>query len=551
MDSAAFLKKIILSFVFILLPCCLIAGIFETDRKTDQRIIETIASQYPSINTSAELRILLDKIFLELSGQKSESAKIITNVFMANKNASEQDELNATSTGLFKEALSIARKISRNDLELWVSTQYGFYLYTYRKFEDSFPLFMYCTSRLDEIAALQVIQPYDTYKKNAYFLMTVGDYEKANEYLQQARKYVEPNSSELATITDALGLNCINLNDLNRAEHYFREALVIAQLSKDDLRYAKVLGNLAEIKIKQGHYDTAIEFLNKDISISKKLNSTQNTIYALVLLGKAYLGKGDIALAKAKLQLAQQYAQSKVYFKSADYEINLLILDIAKQTGNDKEELLARRKLEKLKSILNGMDGRDVITKIGWEAEKNKLSLKIQAEEAKAERESYAKLAALIGCILLLILIGFLIKNYRNKIKIEKTEFEQKIIAKRNQIVKLEMEIDNAKQFSPEHLETYAAEMRTLLDTHLMSTESWLNFKRYFIQIYAVYYQSLLENFPELTDAQLRIIFLTKLEMDNGETARILGLTVDAVKKSKQRLRKRYAKNYNLLFDSK
>lgn len=551
MNSATFFRKFTLSLVFILLPYCLIAGVFETDKKKDKRIIETVARQYLSVKTKAELTVLLDKTFLELSGQKSESAKIITNVFMANKNASEQDQLNPTSTALFKEALLIARKIARNDLELWVSTQYGFYLYTYRKYEDSFPLFMYCISTLDENVVEQVIQPYDTYKKNAYFLTTAGEYEKAIEYLQQARKYVAPNSSELATIIDGLGLTCIHLNDLTKAEHYFNEALVIAKESKDDLRYAKALGNLAEVKIKQGHCDAAIEFLNQDISISEELHATQNTIYALVLLARAYIGKGNVVIANDKLQLAHQYAQSKEYFKSADYDINLLILDIAKQTGNEKEELAARRRLEKLKSILDGLDGRDVVTKMKWVAEKNKLTLKVQAEKARSQRESYAKIAALIGCAILLTMIGFLVTNYRNKIKVEKTEYEEKIIEKHNQIEKLEIEIDKAKQLSPEHLETYTAEMRTLLNAHLMSAESWLNFKRYFTQIYSDYYQSLLQNFPELTDAQLRIIFLTKLEMDNGEIARILGLTIDAVKKSKQRLRKRYEQNYNLLFDGK
>jgi tetratricopeptide (TPR) repeat protein len=576
MDTDTLARKLLLSLIFVLLPCCLIARIFETEQTADQTIIETIAKQYPLVKNNAELKILLQNSLGEWRVENSKSAEIITHVFSANKNAAELDRLNSTSTDLFKKALLKARELNRSDLEIWVSIQYGFYLYTYRKYEASFPLFMYCIKTLDQTAAEQVILPGETYKKIAYFLNSVGDYEKSDEYLQLAGKYAGANRSEQASIIDALGQNSVKRNDLVKAEEYFKKAFALAKASKDEMRYAKVLGNLAEVKFKQGHHDIAINLLNQDITISKQLSNTQNTIYALVLLGKVYLAKGNVGEARSQLQLAQQYAQSKTYFKSSDYEINLLILEIARHTGNDKDELSARRNLEDLKSQLKGMDGREVIMKMGWETEKNKLGLKITAEKNRRQRESYLKIAALAGCVMLLITIGFLIKVYRNKIKVEKTEHEKKVLSltlekvnseqklnanhqtlesykaylkeKHSQIEELEFEINKAKQSSSAHLETYSINMQNLLDSHLMSNASWIDFKRFFIQTYPDYYQFLLQNFTGLTDSHLRIIFLTKLEMDNSETARILGLTVEAVKKAKQRLRKKYGKEYDSLF---
>jgi len=533
MDADTFAKRLMLSFFFVLLPCFLIAQVFEIDKQKDQRTIEDLAKQYPSVDAT-ELKILLDKTSEELGQGKGQSAEIIGHVFMANKNADELDKLNPVSTDFFKKALLDARKLKRTDLELWASMHYGFYLYTYRKFEDSFPLFMYCIKILDHAAAEEIIQPGETYKKIAYFLMTAGDYEKANEYLHQARRYAKPNSSELASITDALGLNSLNNKDLSQAEQYFKEALVLAQASADKLRYAKALGNIAHVKFKQGDYNEAVRLLNQDIAISKKLGNTQNTIYALVMLGKVSIAKGNVADAKSNLKLAQKYAQSKTYFRSSDYEINKLILKIAKHTGDDKEELRARRNLEQLKGMLKGMDGSEAIMKIGWETKKNKLYSKIMEEKNKRQKESYIKIAAITACLVLLITIGFLIKVYRNRIKAEKYEYEEKmrILAKSPAV----------------RLETQAFSRQILLDSHLMSKASWMDFKRFFIQTYPDYYQFLLRDFPGLTDSHLRIIFLTKLELDNVETARILGLTVDAVKKAKQRLRKKYGKEYDLLF---
>ena len=53
-----------------------------------------------------------------------------------------------------------------------------------------------------------------------------------------------------------------------------------------------------------------------------------------------------------------------------------------------------------------------------------------------------------------------------------------------------------------------------------------------------------MQDFPEINDSNLRIILLQKLEFTNAEISGLLGVTVDAVKKSKQRLRKKLGDKY-------
>lgn len=57
-----------------------------------------------------------------------------------------------------------------------------------------------------------------------------------------------------------------------------------------------------------------------------------------------------------------------------------------------------------------------------------------------------------------------------------------------------------------------------------------------------------MENFPEITDSNLRIILLQKLGFTNAEISGLLGITIDAVKKSKQRLKRKLGEKYDLLF---
>ncbi|MNK19602.1 Tetratricopeptide repeat protein [compost metagenome] len=553
------------------------ARIRELEKPLEKTLVEMLAKKYPSFADVNGLKASLKKDLAHLSQSNPISAKIIANVFVANKTADVQDALNATSAGLFKQALQASTNLKRTDLELWVSTQYGFYLYTYRKYEETFPLFMSCINFLDHIDAETIISPCETYKKVGYFLMTVEDYEKAGEYLLKAKQYAEPNSAALAAITDNLGINSMKLNRLVEAEAYFEEARILAKNAKDELRYAKVLGNMATVKFKQKKYLPAIDLLKQDIAISQQVNNTQNTIFALVMLGKVYSANGAIEKAEEILRTAQVYAQSKTYLQSSDYEINTLILEIAKKTGNDKEELLARRRLEELKKTLTYLDGRDVITKVSWRLEKEKLQLSIEAEKAKREKETLLKILALAGCLVLLVMIVFVIRGYQKKIKTKETEYDEKLQRlnldkekseqklkvnrqtlqsyktylgeKNDQIKELEVEMAKIRESSTAYSEKYKNKIEALLNSHLLDNDTWVEFKSAFIQQHSSYYQNLAQNFKNLTDSNLRMIFLLKLEMNNAEIARILGLTLEGVKKSKQRLRKKYGEQYEALFN--
>ena len=554
------------------LPSCGNSNANETH--PEKEIITIITKQYPSLASPEALKKFLSKTTASLP---NESKEIVNNVFIANKTASETDALNATSTRFFSNAVVTAKKLKRQDLELWATTQYAFYLYTYRKYEESFPLFMSSIHILDEIEADEIISPAEIYKKIGFFLMTVEDYPKSDEFLLKAKQYAEPNSSELAAITDNLGINSISQNNLVKAETYLREAQLIAKMAKDELRSAKILGNIATVKFKQKQYLQAIDLLKQDIAISLHVGNTQNSIFAMAMLGKVHLANRDIAKANETLQQAQVYAQSKVYLQSSDYEINTLILEIAKKTGNDKDELTARRKLEVLKKSLAYLDGKEVIAKVSWNLEKEKLQLSIEAEKAKREKETLIKIVALAACFVLLVIIVLVIKGFRKTLKTKASEYDEKLHRlsldkeksekklkvnnqtlqsyityleeKNDQIKELETEMTKIRQSSASYSEQYKNKIEALLQSHLLDNNAWAKFKQAFIQEHADYYQNLVQNFKDLTDSNLRVIFLMKLGMKNMEIARILGLTLDAVKKAKQRLKTKYGDSYENLLD--
>lgn len=83
-----------------------------------------------------------------------------------------------------------------------------------------------------------------------------------------------------------------------------------------------------------------------------------------------------------------------------------------------------------------------------------------------------------------------------------------------------------------------------------MTEENWNKFKLEFQITYPDYYENLLFRYPDLTDSNLRIILLLKLGFSYNETVSLLGITAEAVCKSKQRMKKKFAENEELLFET-
>jgi DNA-binding CsgD family transcriptional regulator len=69
--------------------------------------------------------------------------------------------------------------------------------------------------------------------------------------------------------------------------------------------------------------------------------------------------------------------------------------------------------------------------------------------------------------------------------------------------------------------------------------EDWKNFEQIFDSVYPHYLQNFSMVFPELTDGEVRLCALLKLNLETKQIASILNLTSEGVKVAKYRLRKK------------
>lgn len=98
-------------------------------------------------------------------------------------------------------------------------------------------------------------------------------------------------------------------------------------------------------------------------------------------------------------------------------------------------------------------------------------------------------------------------------------------------------EIKNLK--SREISENRIDRLEYLNKTAILTEDDWNKFKELFEQAYKGYFIRLKEKLPDLTQAEIRLICLTKLKVDTKQMSAILGVSSDTVKKSRHRLRKK------------
>jgi DNA-binding CsgD family transcriptional regulator len=90
-------------------------------------------------------------------------------------------------------------------------------------------------------------------------------------------------------------------------------------------------------------------------------------------------------------------------------------------------------------------------------------------------------------------------------------------------------EIDEARIENIEHLNKVT----------ILTEDDWTKFKNLFEQVYKGFFIRLKEKLPDLTQSEVRLVCLTKLNLDTKQMAGILGVSFATIRQSRYRMRKK------------
>ncbi|WP_316741096.1 tetratricopeptide repeat protein [Pedobacter antarcticus] len=521
-----------------------------------------ILTQYRPYNDGDRLKESFETLIEKSKIEEKPFLQIIYKSLLADLYSKKNDKKNSISERLYHESITLAEQTRHTGILIWANTQFGNYYYTYSEYISALPYFLKTSRALESFPESKIPEVSRVLIKNAYFFGTIDDNDKSIELLETALKLTPHTSNDYGSILYAIGAVYLKENDLEKAEAYFLRTIESANTTDDEVRRAKALGELANIYGLRGDTDKAKRYLLEDIDISEKKGDQRNTMYAQIQLGKLYFKLGNLEKAEQVISNALSYATTKLYLKGFEKEILELQLKIAQTKHDDQSELELRKKLDKIYLHLSVTDGQEIVDKVNWQTQKERIKWQLEAEQAKLDKSSilkwtWASVSFLLG---LIIILTFL--SYKRRLKFQSLRFERKLLSfefekirseqfltetnntlssyqvylekKNEQIDQLEYEIDKIKN------ESERQSLESLLDSHLMTDENWMLFKNAFIAEKEDFYYDVLNTLPALTESNLRIILLQKLGLNNQEVANLLGITIDAVKKSKQRMRKKY-----------
>jgi tetratricopeptide (TPR) repeat protein len=402
------------------------------------------------------------------------------------------------------------------------------------------------------------------YTELAELLYQVREYDECITYakkgisawkkLNYEKDYKDPYKYKVRAL-NVIGNTFYKKNQLDSADIYFHQAWELTKENNDRLLTGTVLGNIGRILYTQNKFDSSWLLFKIDYQTSKGDSIYDNAANALQWAARANLAMGNKATALTEVReairlldlwpsgpyLRDTYSTLAQIFRAmGNYDSAFFYTNLYSALNDSLEKVIATSALDIAKARINNEASRYSIQNLNKE---------------KQEQLLYRNI--IIGSIIVLSLIVLLIVNrqrLKEKIKKEKAEqeklrveqeiasakdqlqmFTENIIEKTNLIEKLESRVKGTEATSEQQ-----AIISELSQQTILTEEDWNKFKLLFEKIYPGFFINLKNRFPEITTAEQRMAALTRLRLTTKQVASMLGISVDSVHKSRQRLRQRF-----------
>lgn len=517
---------------------------------------------------SLKISEMLNPLWKLAEEKKSIELKWLYNIKMADAYSVYYDNINNKSLFYYQQADSLVND-NQELTNLYMVTQirWGYYYYIYRKVKQAFPYFLKASEYKNRIPPSKIPLVADHFSYMASFYSYIGDHGSSVEYLKRGIPYTKVNSRKRIDMLNSIGVYLRKDSIPDKSEGYFLQALEVAEQARDSVWIGIISGNISEFERDRGNLQKAIDLVYKNIYLSEKFEEYLDAMRAYIILAQYYLEKNEPRAAKASLYKAQGYIENKPYFLPYKMDIAKTMAEVAKVEGNKLKELHYLKDYISYRDTLSKSISFDRMQKIywQWESERHQQSI-IQAEQKKNQLKVQYQFIA-ISLFLIFVIIVLLINRLRNKEKIRSTllekdqlqlafeknkldkeilvlkdsleEFTDTIKFNNQTIDQLRQELNQSEKIDHEFYKQINDNLNSMLDSHIMTEDRWTKFKLIFDRVYPGYLASQKERFENLSDNDLRLLALIKLELSNRNMSELLGVTVDGIKKAKQRLKKK------------
>ncbi|RFZ92158.1 tetratricopeptide repeat protein [Mucilaginibacter conchicola] len=466
---------------------------------------------------------------------------------------------NNLSTRYYKQAVEFAENEKRQMETGIYQHRLANYFFLYKKNIDACRYYLLSEKNLKEVGFKSVPGMGNLFSETANFYYALGDYDDARENLKNALVYQPEPSRTRVNIINTIGLTYRNSGNYPPALNYFNSALKLAVQIHDTVWVALAKGNIGSVYLLQEKYNEALPLIREDYSQSLKYGQDVNSAIAMLRIVRISLKFNNATLAAAQLDTVDKVlsvtSENVLNERIKYYDLLAQVKSKLKQPAQAEHYRLIS---EQLMDSLAKRDNIAAIERIRLQWLKQKSREDFNNLKKSANVAAY-KQNTIIVVLLLLIVIGILVFN-RQRLKAKK---DRALLA--SELLRLEQERKNAEAALSGYTENlrqknemiegfkrelerlqitvndreFAANLEKLMQAHIMTDESWEDFKKLFTKVHRNFFHNLRHKYEGLSDTDVRLLALIKLKLNNKEMAGMLGITVDGVKKAKQRLRKK------------
>lgn len=449
------------------------------------------------------------------------------------------DKVNSLATMHHEKALQFAADNSLDEQLFRQNFNLGNYYYTYIKYADAYRYFKQSIAILNKIGEDNVAQVWKYYLTLARYFYDVKDYDTASQLLQKVLVYNNKLAPrELFDAINTLGLIALYTGKTDEARTYFNKVLEKSNAVLDSAWMGIAYGNIGNTFVVKKDLDKAIEYFNLDYKFnSQPSGDLISALGSLKRMAELQFQQKDFELALNNINVYLAKMEKKPirykYLVEA-YDLKARLLDTLSIQEGQLETLKEATKYNRLFSVLNSNESIEMA----------KLEeVKSNYVQFVAESKNYQRLNLLLVIALLGALVILLVVIYKKTKRNTKRQFE---VVKYEDEEYCPLNILSDKRFHSEDLHrpiSISLELRQLLDGNLMNNRNWEKFKKSYNNSFPSFFSDLMHKYPGLTDADLRLLALINLHLSNKEVADRLSVSLDGIKKAKQRLKKKLSEH--------
>lgn len=361
----------------------------------------------------------------------------------------------------------------------------------------------------------------------------LADYPRALEYWFKALAEHNQlgNLANSAIMWNCIGNVYLALADCPNAFRFFFLALAEFEKLGLQLEVSRVTYLIGNAFFAVSDFQNALKNYFHALSILEKLGNKAEIVCVIINLGSLYSDKlfqGYDALKAEEYLLKAIAINEELGIKQNLYESHQIIANLYEQESEYAKALYHYKEYHKLYTAVQNEEVKKQAEKFGWERKIVELEKDKEIEKIKMEAEN--------------LLMEQTIKSQKVKIEVQTREVESMIhelVKKNNYLHLIKCEIEKVLPFTKNEGISIIEQVRDRINRNITSLESISELEKQWADVHADFMKQLKQEVPALTDMELKIAALLKMNLTSSNISSILFLSKRTVEFHRLNLRKK------------